>query len=377
MKKIATAVMMIGLLPTFALAQTADERQKALIDQQQKATAEAEKLKSEAEAQSNDLSTLQERLVAASGKERELAERLDMLENRTHTLESTQTDLMNSLAGKRQHLAELLVGLARLSRLPPELGLLREDNTKDAINTALLLESALPEVQNEARQLSSSLTALDEVQKQLHTERRALADARAAQDKEQAQIEGMIKARQQKLKLTKRQQNEIDSRLSKLREESANVEDLIRKVASPSMSKSDKPPPVLALRGGFMPPAVGPVRQQYGETNDVGGKALGITFGADQGGRIVSPARGKVMFAGPFKGYGQIVIIEHDDDMHSLVAGFGRLDVTVGQKVSQGEPLGIAGRAGVMPAAKDNTPAEVYFELRHEGEPIDPRLHQR
>jgi septal ring factor EnvC (AmiA/AmiB activator) len=72
------------------------------------------------------------------------------------------------------------------------------------------------------------------------------------------------------------------------------------------------------------------------------------------------------MFAGPFRGYGQIVIIEHEGDMHSLIGGFGRMDVSVGQKVAQGEPLGLV----------DGPPAsrrDVYFELRNQGDPIDPK----
>lgn len=376
--------LFLTLLPGLAAAETDAEiaaKQKALIEQQQKATEQAQKLQMEAEAAGADLSSLQERLVKASAQERELAARLSMLEKRTKTLEQTQSSLSTSLAAKRQHLAELLVGLARLSRLPPELGLLREGDTKDAINTALLLESALPELQGEARQLANSLGALDEVQTQLAVERQALADARLAQDREQAEIEIMIRARQQRLKLTSRQKDEIENRLSKLRAESASVEDLIRNVASPSLGgvprKKDKPAPVLALRGGFLPPSGGNVSRQYGQPDDVGGKALGITFASDSGGRIVAPARGSVKFAGPFKGYGQIVIIEHEDDMHSLIAGFSRLDVTTGQKVAQGEPLGVAGPSGVQRAKQDQGPAEVYFELRHDGEPIDPRLHQR
>lgn len=389
MIKRAALFLLLGTAPLAAYAASDDveTRQQTLQRATQEAADKANRLKEEAEAASSDLSTLQERLVNASTRERELSERLSSLIERTRELERQQTDLTSQLGTKRQHLAELLTGLARLSRLPPEIGLLREGNTKDAINTALLLESSLPQLQLEARALSSSLTQLDTVQKQLEGERANLAEARAAQDKEQAQIEVMIKARQKKLSLTTRQQADMQARLAKLKDESANLEDLIRKVAAPNPAaggKPDEPAPVMALRGGFLQPVNGRVTRQYGQADEVGNKSLGLTFAALPGARIVSPARGKVMFAGPFKGYGLIVIVEHGDDMHSLIAGFGRLDVAIGQKVSQGEPLGLtAGPGGAQPVAekRDDTgsekPQDVYFELRREGEPIDPRVRQR
>ena len=379
-KPLALSILAVAIaLP--ALADDVESRQKTLASETQAAADKANQLKEEAEAASNDLSTLQERLVKASATERELAERLASLLDRTRELEHQQTDLAAQLGTKRQHLAELLTGLARLSRLPPEIGLLREGNTKDAINTALLLESSLPELQLEAKALSASLTKLDTVQKQLETERANLAEARAAEDKEQAQIETMIRARQKKLLLTNRQQADMQSKLSHLKDESANLEDLIRRASTPSApAKPGEPEPVLALRGGFLQPVTGRVTRQYGQADEVGNKALGLTFAAVQGSRIVAPARGRVMFAGPFKGYGQIVIIEHGDDMHSLISGFGRLDVTIGQKVSQGEPLGLAGGPNGVQTTRDDTsekPQDVYFELRHNGEPIDPRVRAR
>ncbi len=79
---------------------------------------------------------------------------------------------------------------------------------------------------------------------------------------------------------------------------------------------------------------------------------------------MVAPYDGRVLFAGPFRGYGQILIIEHDDGYHSLLAGLDRLDVSVGQWLVTGEPV------GTMPKGEDKP--RLYLELRHDGQPINP-----
>jgi murein hydrolase activator len=70
-----------------------------------------------------------------------------------------------------------------------------------------------------------------------------------------------------------------------------------------------------------------------------------------------------VVFAGPFRGYGQLLIIEHSEGYHSLMAGMGRIDTSVGARVLAGEPIGAM--------AEDGTPS-LYVELRRDGQPINP-----
>ena len=79
---------------------------------------------------------------------------------------------------------------------------------------------------------------------------------------------------------------------------------------------------------------------------------------------MVAPRGGTIVFAGPFKGYGLILIVEHGNGYHSLIAGLGRIDTAVGRKVAGGEPL------AVMPP--DGNP-DLYFELRRNGQPINPQ----
>jgi septal ring factor EnvC (AmiA/AmiB activator) len=333
--------------------------------------ARTKELESKTKAMQMDIDQMQDRLVAASRAERETNEQMRALVKRTRELEREQDEVSGELKARRETLAQLLVALARLSRLPPEIGMLRQQNASDAMMASVLLQSALPEVKADAGRLADALRDLDRVQTELQQQRTALAATRKNQERERADIEGLIAARKERLQLSAREQADLNARLEKLRREAQSAEDLISKVATPrpdigKNTSKGKPPPILALRGGYLQPVSGDLRRRFGERDDAGVESKGLTFKAEGQDRIVSPARGRVMFAGPFRGYGQIIIIEHDTDMHSLVSGFGRIDVTVGQKVAQGEPLGLV----------DGSPAsrqDVYFELRRQGDPIDPK----
>jgi len=107
------------------------------------------------------------------------------------------------------------------------------------------------------------------------------------------------------------------------------------------------------------------VLRSWGQPEAGGLPQRGLTFAAPRDATVVAPWDGVVAFAGFFRGYGLILILEHGDGYHSLIAGLGRLDVALGQPVSAGEPVAQAG------AAEGGTPA-VYLELRRNGQPIDP-----
>jgi len=111
-------------------------------------------------------------------------------------------------------------------------------------------------------------------------------------------------------------------------------------------------------------PASGTVALRYGETDEFGVSSKGLTLLTRPGAVVVAPFDGRVEFAGPFKGYGQILIIQHGDGYHSLLAGLDRIDEAVGDWLVAGEPVGVMGSSDPKP--------RLYLELRHNGQPINP-----
>ncbi|MDP7182960.1 MAG: peptidoglycan DD-metalloendopeptidase family protein, partial [Alphaproteobacteria bacterium] len=105
---------------------------------------------------------------------------------------------------------------------------------------------------------------------------------------------------------------------------------------------------------------------RYGESSSTAGLAArGLTLATRKEARVVAPYDGEVVFTGPFRGYGKILIIAHGEGYHLLLAGLSRIDSAVGQALLAGEPVGVMGRP-------ENSEPNLYMELHHKGEPINP-----
>jgi septal ring factor EnvC (AmiA/AmiB activator) len=123
--------------------------------------------------------------------------------------------------------------------------------------------------------------------------------------------------------------------------------------------------PFSQARGRLPLPAIGRLTGLYGQAMKSGLTRKGITIKTRLGAQVVAPYGGTVVFSGSFRRYGQLLIIEHSEGYHSLLAGMGRIDSSKGHKVFAGEPV------GVMGGAKGGVPA-LYLELRRNGQPINP-----
>jgi len=117
------------------------------------------------------------------------------------------------------------------------------------------------------------------------------------------------------------------------------------------------------LRGRLRLPARGSRVGHYGESTGFGPRAQGITLRTRPRAQVVAPHDGRVVFAGPFRNYGLILIISHGERYHSLLAGLSKLQTVVGQSVLAGEPVGVMGGDGKR---------SLYVELRRKGTAIDP-----
>ena len=109
----------------------------------------------------------------------------------------------------------------------------------------------------------------------------------------------------------------------------------------------------------------GRVIRRFGVADGSGGGAEGIAIRTLAAAQVVAPISGAVVFAGPFRGLGRLLIIEYGDEYHLLLAGLSRIDTAVGDEVLAGEPV------GVMDAAGDPRPT-LYMELRRKSRPINP-----
>jgi septal ring factor EnvC (AmiA/AmiB activator) len=114
--------------------------------------------------------------------------------------------------------------------------------------------------------------------------------------------------------------------------------------------------------GQLLYPIRGDVIQSFGETTIAGAHTRGMTIRGRARAQVVAPTDGTVLFAGPFKNYGQLLILDNGDSYLTLLAGMDRIDTSVGQEVLAGEPIG---------QMKENN-SDLYIEIRKDGQPVDP-----
>lgn len=140
------------------------------------------------------------------------------------------------------------------------------------------------------------------------------------------------------------------------------LENATRAAAEAKPMVSDKP--IASVHGKMVFPAKGNVVERFGQPNEVGVINKGISIATRKGAQIIATHDGQVAFAGPFRGYGLLLIIDHGEGYHTLLAGMARIDANVGQKLTAGEPVGIMGEDEAKPA--------LYIELRRQGQPVNP-----
>lgn len=287
---------------------------------------------------------------------------------------------------------QLLGALERLTRALPE-ALAWSERPIDRVRSGILIRAALPALQTQAQALSMQLAALaaertqiDARRSELDAARRALTDADRALapliDKRSDLIAKLLphdgKTRgtakfddaSDLLDLIKRADAETDRRGKEL---------IVRLRASLAAPKKGGPPLTdptrpSALRALDAPhaamvwPVMGDVAHRFGEIDGSGNPSQGLTVSTSAAALVVAPFDGQVEYAGNFRSYGLILIIRHGGGYHSLLAGLGQVDVTSGQWLLAGEPV------GAMPGADDkNASVTIYLELRRDGRPVDPQ----
>jgi septal ring factor EnvC (AmiA/AmiB activator) len=254
------------------------------------------------------------------------------------------------------------------------------------------VEQRLQQLANQAEDLRDLLARLDEERQRRLAEAEAKAEAeRAAREAElaarhaaeQAEAEAQKAARDAEIANRKAEKErheretaqaeaaheaELKAQAAAREKEIAAQQasrDADRAARAAAAARPAAPDRSFSQAHGRMPfPARGKVVATYGETGDDGRVMKGISILTRKDAQVVAPYDGQVAFAGPFRGYGLLLIIEHSEGYHTLLAGMARIDVSVGQHLLAGEPVGVMGQDEAKPA--------LYVELRRNGQPVNP-----
>ena len=373
----------------------ARERGQLLSAKEQSAQAMARSAQYEAQAQAarSEADRLKKRSAALAARIQSAEADISAGEARVALVNQRLAAQQARLARQQQPLLELTASLQQLTRQPPVSVLAQPGSLTDMVHARAVLDAVMPVIEQRTAGVRRELAALRTTRAQqavalkaLSSSRTQLAERRDALTR--LENEGRMRSRE----LMGSAQLEADRALGlgekardivelmdsleadgAVRAELANLAGPVPRPRDPAAAASlpdanAAPPPATdadeeadLAQGAYRLPVVGRIVAGLGEVGDSGVRSRGITIAARPGGQVVAPAPGRVGFAGDYRGYGKIVIIDHGGGWTSLLTGMIGLSVAVGDTLEAGAPVGRAG----------SDDSRITVELRRAGRPVD------
>ena len=360
------------------------------------------KLRREIDALGDDRRVLNQQLIDTAARVRRVEASLTATQARLQPLDDRESSIRTSLDERRAAIVEILAALQQAGHQPPPALLVQPEDALQAVRTAITLGAVVPGMRAQADALAADLADLVKVRKDIEAERARRAHDLDLLGREQLRLSVLIDERQKKQALTEQALEVERARAADLARKVDSLKELIAKLESNldpamraahaearSIEQDATRPDLAALKDpGRLTPAVAfaetrghlhlPVNgvkiREFGDSDGLGGTLKGQSIATHPGAQITSPCDGWVVYAGPFRSYGQLLILNAGGGYHVLLAGMERISVDLGQFVLTGEPVAVMGGGSQVSAAaatKSKQPV-LYVEFRKDGAPIDP-----
>lgn len=393
-----------------AIKQREQELEAARARQKSAEEAQA-KLKAEITSLGQDRTQLNQQLIDTAANVRSVETKIDETEARLRALNGREQAMRSSLDSRRADIVEVLAALQRAGRRTPPALLVRPEDALQSLRTAMLLGAVVPELRGRAEKIASELGELVALRKNIATERDQLASDRDKVRNDQTRLTALVDERQRQQAAREKDLDAENSRAIMLSKQVGDLQGLITKMEqdlqsaaraaekaaeaarqaeakAAAASASAKPGPgvfkdrsrttpaiVFASAKGLLPlPVNGNKIRDFGGSDGVGGVQKGISLATKPGSQVTTPCDGWVVYSGPFRSYGQLLILNAGGGYHVLIAGMERISVNIGQFVLTGEPVATMGSTSQVASilATNASQPVLYVEFRKDGTPIDP-----
>jgi septal ring factor EnvC (AmiA/AmiB activator) len=350
-----------------------------------------------------DRARMQDRLIETARSMRVAEKRLSGIEERLFEARSKVAFQREKLVARSAEMSELFALMQRMSRNPPPVMITRSKDAFKMIRSGMVLANFYADVEKLAAQISGEIDVLDAAVRDTEIQEQRRRTEQAEYGRLKSQIDLLLIENQEQLRINKERLDalknaakihtaalkdlkdivpKLDAEVAKnsdlgayereLREGSQEMMPDAKKVAllQPGRMKPSIP---FAQAKGLLPlPAEGRLVANFGQTSD-GIESKGMQITTRPSAQVTAPCDGWIVYAGQFRSYGQLLIINAGGGYHILLAGMERIQAEVGQFVLAGEPVATMG--GVQQAGSGEKPLNqptLYVELRKEQQPVDP-----
>jgi septal ring factor EnvC (AmiA/AmiB activator) len=329
--------------------------------------------------------------------------------------------IKNSITERKETIVKMLSAMQRIGRTPPPALVTRRDDALAVVRSAMLLADVFPELKYQADNLSHELEGMVTLENGIREQRDAEKSERDRLATEQARLDRLLEEKRRALaqgeaELASIKQavadqaqtvtdlseliDRLDAQIAKVEvaqydaeiaaEKALRAREQQQALATPAnesvveikpestkvaFASPDRLKPAMsfeAAKGTLRLPAQGRRVKRFGDADASGGTVKGISLQTRPEARITAPADGWVVYAGEFRSYGQLLIINAGGGYHVLLAGMSRIDVSLGQFVLAGEPIAVMGNSATPGQGHDSSRPVLYIEFRKDGRPIDP-----
>lgn len=370
------------------------------------------KLQQQSSQIDKELSNISKTMVTKAKQIQNIEEQTSNMEKELLKLQDELKVLQESFSAEDKNLIQVLYALQNLALKPTEALFVQPLKPVEIIRSAMLLRETVPVLSERAAKIKKKLNEISDKKQSIEKQMVQIAKNKTNLEKEHAQMRKLMSQKSDANKKLKSQTLETQKKIRQLADQAKDIKELLDKLEreriawqkmeqerfeqkqreraeleayrreqgeeaqKSSDTKSDdlikfKPRDIresikgfAQAKGRLSKPARGSIAVSYGEETSKGVTSKGISILTRPQAQVISPYDGAVIFAGPFRGYGKLIIIEHGEGYMSLLAGMDTIDCDVGQMLLAGEPV------GMMPN-DDNS--HLYVELRKDNKPIDPR----
>ncbi|MBT9372681.1 murein hydrolase activator EnvC [Rhizobium sp. CSW-27] len=400
-----------------ALERKRDETRTELDDLSKTLTLSADKARSIEQAIAaldKSSASIRQALIESAARRKQMEATIRDSEDRLAKLRVKEDGIRASLHERRGVLAEVLAALQRMGRNPPPALLVTPEDALGSVRSAILLGAVVPGMRAEAERLMADLNALSDLQKQAVAEKEKASAAMSASLEEDRRMDLLLAENDKQSRLSaaeleaeRRRSQELASRATSLqgliqslegeissvrdamaeaREEEERRKQLTaeQREKAEQLAESGVPDknriapayPFASLKQKLAYPVEGDVLRAYGDPDGTGHPARGLTLAASPGAVVTAPADGLVVFAGAFRSYGQMIILNAGDGYHLVLTGMEKVNVRQGKFVFAGEPIAAMGEKRVASAtalALETDRPTLYIEFRKDGTPVDSK----
>ena len=292
-------------------------------------------------------------------------QKLQSLEEEISQLDTVRLKKIEELTKKQQHMTQLLSLLNRLERNGPGFVFSGTQLPEETVRSMIVMQALLRNISQTKFSLQQEVQDLNKIHMELDAKKQVLANNLDTYQKRYQEVEDLLKKRRTIVNKELYRRKDMEEKVTTLADSAKSLEDLIKRLEIeplPTPSKDFKKKVSVAALLKCRP-IVGKIAAHFGQKHAASPAGKGLVLETTSQSHVVAPFDGQVVYAGPFRTYKDILILAHGTEYHALLIGMGRVDVSLGQTVLAGEPVG---RMSNEPQPK------LYLEVRRKGKPINP-----